>query len=297
MHRVHPRPNLQVKPLRPQLSVFQLILLGMQKVMKTPKSKYSSWISWTILVLAFTVACWFLSQWQFARQAEVVAKNNLIEANYNSDSVKLAEVIKPSQPWKTNLEYRSVTVAGNYLPKQSFLVRNRPLNAYPGFLQLVAFQTNEGSIVWVERGWIPTGSKADTPEDIPQVDDKQRTLELRLRPAEPDLDRTAPKGQISSIYLQTISSTLGVDVYSQTYGRLVSESPELPTGEKIPKPVLSEGNHLSYAMQWILFGLMAIGAVFWTLAQERRRQAGLPPRKLRILNRDKDAEIEDKILE
>jgi hypothetical protein len=50
-------------------------------------------------------------------------------------------------------------------------------------------------------------------------------------------------------------------------------------------------------MQWILFGLMAIGAVFWTISQERRRKQGLAPRKLKILNRDKDAEVEDKILE
>jgi hypothetical protein len=41
---------------------------------------------------------------------------------------------------------------------------------------------------------------------------------------------------------------------------------------------------------------MAIGAVVWTLAQERRRKAGLPPRRLRILNADKDGEIEDKLL-
>ena len=164
-------------------------------------------------------------------------------------------------------------------------------------MQLVAFRTNEGSVIWVERGWLATGSSTDTPDDVPQLDDVSRTLQLRLRPSEPDLDRTAPEGQLSSIYLDEISSTLGEDVYIQAYGRLISESPSLQTGKQIPKPILSEGNHLSYALQWILFGLMAIGAVLWTLSQERRRKAGLPPRKLRILNRDKDAEIEDKLLD
>lgn len=265
--------------------------------MKTTSNPKRNWFSWALLVVSFTVACWFLSQWQFDRQAEVVAKNNLIEANYNADSKELVDLLRPDAAWQDNFEFRSVSVEGSYLPDQSYLVRNRPLNAYPGFLQLVAFRTNEGSIIWVERGWLPTGSSADTPDDVPQVNDEVRTLQLRLRPSEPDLDRTAPYGQLSSIYLNEVSSTLGDDVYVQAYGRLISESPTLPTGQQIPKPILSEGNHLSYALQWILFGLMAIGAVLWTLSQERRRKAGLPPRKLRILNRDKDAEIEDKLLD
>lgn len=264
--------------------------------MKTTRQS-STVIRWGLLFVAFITACWFLSQWQFDRQAEVVSKNKLIEANYNAESMNIADVLKPNQLWDSNLEYRSVSVNGQYLPEQSFLVRNRPLNAYPGFLQLVAFRTDSGSVIWVERGWLPTGSVSDTPDDIPPVDAQARTLQLRLRPAEPQLDRTAPAGQLSSIYLGKISLYVDGDVYTQAYGRLVSESPALPTGEKIAKPNLSEGNHLSYALQWILFGLMAIGAVLWTLSQERRRKAGLPPRKLRILNRDKDAEVEDKLLE
>ena len=265
--------------------------------MQTPSKSQYNWLSWTILVIVFTVACWFLSQWQFDRQSQVVAKNKLIEANYNAEAKPLEDVIEPNQTWVNDLEFRSASVSGQYLPDQSFLVRNRPLNAYPGFLQLVAFRTDQGTVIWVERGWLPTGSEADTPDDVPLVDGQSRTLQLRLRPAEPDLDRTAPEGQLSSIYLEDISATLEGDVYTQAYGRLISESPALPTGQKIPKPILSEGNHLSYALQWILFGLMAIGAVLWTLSQERRRKAGLPPRKLRILNRDKDAEIEDELLD
>ena len=263
---------------------------------KTSKPK-SNWISWALLVFSFTISCWFLSQWQFDRQAEVVAKNMLIEANYNAPSQSIETLLGPKDAWMKDLEFRSVTVEGQYLPEESYLVRNRPLNAYPGFLQLVAFQSENGTVLWVERGWLPTGSESDTPDDIPAVDSEQRTIQVRLRPAEPDLERTAPEGQLSSLYLGEISKSFSQgSVYPQAYGRLVSEAPKLPTGELIAKPLLSEGNHLSYALQWILFGLMAIGAVIWTLSQERRRKAGLPPRRLRILNADKDGEIEDKLL-
>lgn len=258
----------------------------------------STWLGWLAVVLVFTTACIFLSKWQFDRQAEVVETNSRIAASYAAEPKALEEILTSEQAWDTAMEFRSVLVSGQYIPEQSYLVRNRPYNAYPGFLQLVAFETDGGSVIWIERGWLPTGSKSDSPDDVPEVDSSHRQITLRLRPAEPALDRTAPSGQLSSIDLESASSNLSVtDTYTQAYGRLISESPELPIGQRIGKPELSEGNHLSYAMQWILFGLMAIGAVFWTVSQERRRKMGLPPRRLKILNRDKDAEVEDKILE
>jgi len=266
--------------------------------MTTQSKRSTGWVKWAVLVISFTTACWFLSQWQFDRQEEVVGKNQLIEANYNAEPNALEEILTPDQNWDSSLEFRSATVTGRYIPEASYIVRNRPLNAYPGFLQLIAFETSQGSVIWIERGWLPTGSTADTPDLIPDVNNDERSLEIRLRPAEPDLDRTAPEGQLSSIYLDEASLKLNkANVYTQAYGRLKFETPEAPRGQAIPKPILSEGNHLSYALQWILFGLMAIGAVFWTLSQERRRKAGLPPRRLRILNRDKDAEVEDKLLD
>ena len=257
-----------------------------------------TWLGWFFLVVIFSTACIFLSKWQFDRQAEVVETNSRIAASYEAEPVALEEILRVDQRWSSTLEFRPVLVSGQYIPELSYLVRNRPFNAYPGFLQLVAFRTDGGSTIWVERGWLPTGSKSDSPDEIPLVDSNHRELSLRLRPTEPTLDRTAPLGQLSSIDLKTASFLLSdSNVYTKAYGRLINEYPELPTGQKLGKPELSEGNHLSYAMQWILFGLMAIGAVLWTISQERRRKQGLPPRKLKILNRDKDAEVEDKILE
>ena len=299
MHKEQTRPDHQGNLLKHQPSAFRLIPSGkLRPRLMTQSNRTASWLKWAVLVIAFTTACWFLSQWQFDRQAEVVGKNQLIEANYNAEPKPLEEILAPAQNWDSTLEFRSATVTGSYIPEASYIVRNRPFNAYPGFLQLIAFETSQGSVIWIERGWLPTGSTDDTPDLIPAVSEEVRTLEIRLRPAEPDLDRTAPEGQLSSIYLEEASLKLSKEnVYTQAYGRLKFETPEAPRGQAIPKPILSEGNHLSYALQWILFGLMAIGAVLWTLSQERRRKAGLPPRRLRILNRDKDAEVEDKLLD
>ena len=264
---------------------------------KTKSNSFRSWLSWGLLVTLFSISCWFLSQWQFSRQEEVHQANVRISANYDTQPVALEELLNPVQVWDKALEYRPVSISGSYLPDQQFLIRNRPYDANPGFLQLIAFATDGGSVIWIERGWLPTGSKSDNPDTIPAVDDTHRQITVRLRPAEPKLNRTAPKGQLPSIDLQAASTGLqSSPIYTQAYGRLVSEEPKLQQGLAIAKPDLSDGNHLSYAFQWILFGLMAIGAVFWTLSQERRRKKGLAPRKLKSLNRDKDAEVEDQIL-
>ena len=77
----------------------------------------------------------------------------------------------------------------------------------------------------------------------------------------------------------------------------MNETPSLLRGSDLGEPDLTEGNHLSYALQWLAFALMAFGAVFWNISQDRRRRAGLSARKLKMLTQDKDGEIEDELLD
>lgn len=261
------------------------------------RANATRWLTWISLATVFATACWFLSQWQFARADEVSANNAIVTANYNSTPVALEELLTKDSKWDKTLEYRQVKVSGKYLAEDSYLIRNRPNAGYPGFLQLVAFETDGSNVIWVERGWLATGSKQDSPDFVPSIDQTHRELTLRLRPTEPKLDRGAPEGQLPSIDLVAASQNLDSEyTYTQAYGRLVSEFPELPAGKPMPMPELNQGNHLSYALQWILFALMAFGAVYWTIVQDRRRAAGLAPRKLKMLTKDADAEAEDKLL-
>jgi cytochrome oxidase assembly protein ShyY1 len=255
------------------------------------------WFTWIALASVFSVACWFLSQWQFARAAEVQKANAIVLANYDSKPVPLEELLYPNTSWNPQNEYKQVLVSGHYLVGKTYLIRNRPFQGNPGFLQLAAFQTDSENIIWVERGWLPTGNAQDNPDYVPLVDDVHRQLTLRLRPTEPKLDRGAPLGQLPSIDLVTASQGLeSSTTYTQAYGRLAIETPNLPRGQEMPAPESGEGNHLSYAMQWILFALMALGAVYWTILQDSRKASGLAPRKLKLLSKDKDAEAEDQIL-
>jgi cytochrome oxidase assembly protein ShyY1 len=66
---------------------------------------------------------------------------------------------------------------------------------------------------------------------------------------------------------------------------------------QLKRPVITEGNHLSYALQWILFALMAITALIWGVKKEREAQS-----KTKKVSRRKnlgqvDAETEDSLLD
>ncbi len=65
----------------------------------------------------------------------------------------------------------------------------------------------------------------------------------------------------------------------------------------MPMPSLNEGNHLSYAFQWIIFGIMAFIAFGWAYRNERRiaREAAgqIAPRKHKENQALEDAEFED----
>lgn len=262
------------------------------------RTNFARWSSWILTAAIFSVACWFLSQWQFSRQQEVAKANQIINLNFELGPVPITQLLNAEEPWKRELEFRPVTIKGRYLPETKLLIRNRPYDGQPGFLQLVAFEATNGSVIWIERGWLPTGIKQDLPDSIPDVDSSLRTVIVRLRASESPDPRSAPIGQLPNIDIPKASLLLdSTQVYQQSYGRLATETPELNRGVDLGKPQLSEGNHLSYAFQWIIFGLMAFGAVFWNIAQDRRRLRGQAPRKLVSLSRDRDGEIEDQILE
>jgi cytochrome oxidase assembly protein ShyY1 len=74
-------------------------------------------------------------------------------------------------------------------------------------------------------------------------------------------------------------------------------APYAPQAPKIlPKPELTEGNHLSYALQWILFALMGFALVVWAVRQEinfKRMQQEpdfRPSQKKRLGDSDKEYE-------
>ena len=246
------------------------------------------WLRWTALVLIFVLAAGALSAWQFERRTERVQQIQLVIDNYDANPVPLAEIEgQISSAGVALQEWRPSVVTGRYLPDSALLVRNRPLAGRAGFLQIAPFELTDGRILIIERGWIATGSDGGMPDEVFQIDATDRRVTVRLRAGEDSDPAASANGTISSLNLEYLAGELNTtgEVITEFYGRLVFETPsDADYPLLMPKPSLNEGNHLSYALQWILFGLLAIGALIWAIRREKAMVRGLvrkPSRGLR----------------
>ena len=267
------------------------------------------WFGYLALAIVFAIACVLLSEWQFARRDEALAEIAKVEQNYDSPAVPLTEVLADTAAFEDTQEWTTVVMEGTYLTDDQLLVRSRPYGGRPGFEVLTPLQLADGSIFIVDRGWIPTGEKQDSPDFVPAAPNGTVTVEARLKPGEPNLrGRSAPEGQVSTINLDTVADLVGGDVYTGAYGQLASETPA-PTDARPAaaiKPDSDEGPHLSYAFQWLVFALFGFFGLGYAIRTEYRllnaddpeeqRRAAERERKARAKPRS-DSEIEDAIVD
>lgn len=265
------------------------------------KESWKRWLAWFLIATVFAIACVFLSQWQFARRTEALAKIAKVVENYDQLAIPVEQIINSDSLAPGN-EWRQVSLTGHFLIADAVLVRNRPNNGQPGFLQLIPFETEAGDIFAVETGWIPTGDKQDYPDTVPLPNDRQQEIIARLRPAEPSLNRDAPAHQIATINIDSLIEKTSVDpkIYKTFYLSLAQKY----NSQKLPllssRPEITEGNHLSYALQWILFALMAFAALWWAIRQElKARRIALDPNyvpRKRVAIGDLDKAAEDEVV-
>lgn len=269
--------------------------------MKLLAKSWLRWSAWGILAILFAVSCVALANWQLDRRDQAVSKIQRMLDNYDKTPLSFEQIKDLNLAEVTDFEWTPVAVSGRYLTSDELLVRNRPIAGQPGFLQVVPFQLDSGEVVLMERGWIPADSDlAPALEMTPSQEPKAVVGRVKLGEQTPNRD--SPEGFATSFHLASLEQLLQLDIEQQFYLRLVSESPGEPESpQPLGKPLLDEGNHLSYAVQWVLFALMGFFALFWAIRQEREFQRSeqdptYVPKSERNKKRT-DGDIEDELLD
>lgn len=224
------------------------------------------WASVMGVAVLVAVGCATAGVWQWHRHLARSAAAALVEANYDADPVPVADLLGAAGQLPAGDVWRPVLVVGHYRPGASVLLRNRPVDGQPAFHVLETLVVDDGaltgSVLVVDRGWVPTGDDPAQPAAVPQTPPGTVDVVVRLRPQEPDSSRGAPPGQVQAIAVDQVLAASGAtgrapDVLA--YGVVASEdgAPVRDLGA-VPRPDTDLGPHLSYAFQWWVF---AVGAL------------------------------------
>jgi cytochrome oxidase assembly protein ShyY1 len=266
------------------------------------------WFGYLALAIVFAAVCVALSQWQVARLNETRNANQLVDRNYHSTPISLNSALPTLGSYSALQQWKQVAMTGTYLTDEQVLVRNRPLNGQPGFEVLDPLLLADGSVFVVDRGYVPIGNTQDRPDSVPSPRSGTVTVVVRLKASEATLrGRSDTLGELATIHLPDVAKLVGKPTYTGAYGLMVSESPTSAVRPRpLPQPQLDEGLHISYAIQWVIFGIMAFFGLWYAIRQEyRMRNADDPEeqQRLEVQERKKlmkprsDSEIEDEILE
>jgi len=253
----------------------------MREQVKKKKSRWTavlrpSWILLILFVIAFTyVSITVLSPWQLNKDDDIVERNHQLEAAFEEDPIPYQDVFDDGS-LEADEEWKRVTLSGHYLNEDETLLRMRPVTSGPSYQSLVPFETTQGDVILINRGWIEAGPANAVPEDLESAPSGQVDLNGFARLGEavhpnPPIERDGYK-QVYSINAETITDVTGVDGLSTGFVQL---SDDQPGGlNTIPLPSMDRGNHLSYGYQWIAFGILApigLGWFIYSEIRERRR--------------------------
>jgi surfeit locus 1 family protein len=238
------------------------------------------WIVLTVVVLVAVVTMVALGFWQLRRLHSVREDNARVRARLAQPVEPLQFVLGPGAS-PSAVIYRRVSVTGRYDRVSEILLRNRSLNGEPGSHELTPLRMADGRAVVVDRGWIPVDLTAAQEEQTRPPVLEPVTVVGVLFPSERKsvfAPSIPPKGRVTTIPrvdVARIGKQLEYPVVP-LYLRLESQTP--PQAGELPVPPaaldLSEGPHLSYAIQWFLFATVAMGTYVALLRRERRRANG-----------------------
>ena len=218
-----------------------------------------SWLGIIALAVVFAGACWsVLAPWQFGRNVEREAQNNQIEAAMAAAPVPVTDLLTSTVEPAPTSEWRTVTATGRFVEADQAYVRLRQLNGQDARELVVPFLLTDGTRILVDRGYMATldiaNGKLPTPLPADEV-----TITGRVSADQPDPSHR-PEQQVGGrreVYGIDSAALLGPAPGARIgFVQLTATSPGVLI--EIGVPDRDDGPFLSYALQWCVFGAVAL---------------------------------------
>jgi surfeit locus 1 family protein len=231
-----------------------------------PRSR-SRQIAVVIVALGVAGTCVALGSWQLRRLEERRTGNATILRRRAAPAVSIEQASRDGSA----VPFRPVTARGRYDTDHEVLVFGRTLNGASGHDVVTPLVLDDGSAVLVVRGWVPFEMQTTPVREAAPVTDEVE-VEGFLIPDEGD-GTTVPDehGIVGRLDVAGIGSSLPYDVLPlavQLTGQVPAQRSVLP--ELLTPPDLSEGPHLSYAIQWFSFAAVALIGGLILIRRDRR---------------------------
>lgn len=229
------------------------------------------WLVAHVLIVVVSVTFVRLGLWQMDRLDERRSENERLQERLAEPPLELAEVADlgvGDGPRVEELEYRQIEVTGHYRAAEEVLQRSRAYRGQNGYHVLTPLETVDGTVVLVRRGWVPY--ELDEPP-VEQALPPDGTVTVRgyLERSEEQasIGPTDPEdGELTHVFRADVPR-LDRQVAGGLWPMVVHLESQRPAQPDLPRPVerpeFDEQNHLSYALQWFSFALIAtVGYAF-----------------------------------
>ncbi|HSF80091.1 MAG TPA: SURF1 family protein [Anaerolineales bacterium] len=237
------------------------------------------WILATILVLAGMAITARLGVWQLDRLEQRREFNSRVLAQMNQPTLLLSG--ENLEADLTGMEYRPVVVRGVYDHSQQVALRNQSWGNQWGVHLLTPLKIEGSNLsVLVDRGWVPSD---DFEFGSWEGYNEQGLVEvkgiIRASQSKPDFGRRAdpivsPGERLEAWFFANVEGISRQIPYT-LLPVYIQQAPDSSWGglpyRTQPDLDLTEGPHLSYAMQWFSFAaILGLGYPFFIRRQERR---------------------------
>ena len=220
-------------------------------------------ITFPVLLAVAAGTCVALGVWQLTRLADRRAANARAMALREQPPVNLAEPNRPEL-----LVNRRVVADGAFDAARSFILRQRPQRGFPG-VQVVTPLRLDGSdtAVLVNLGHVPTVDAVTVDRSMLEIPAGGPVSGLAVAMADSrDLAQPLVRGGDTTwrhLVYEVASSRLPYPILP-----VVVLRGELDSAGGFPRPIpypaLDDGPHLSYAIQWFAFAVIAlVGGGLW----------------------------------
>jgi len=235
------------------------------------------WLRWAalaVVVVTLVVAMVNLGYWQLDRLEQRRERNDAVAGHENAPVRDWSEVFGPVITEAD--QWQRVRVSGTFDAEHQFVARYRSNAGQSGYEVLTPLRTADGRHLLVDRGFgaRPAGEDFLTVAPPPPAGEVTIVGHVRRNEQGSEQATNPTDGQVRLVNSAAIATALPYPLLDGYLGVLEIVPPQQGGLVPVQPPELTEGNHLSYAVQWFMFSAIAGVGLVLLIRSDLKAQHG-----------------------